>query len=212
VQDTKESLAELIRLDPSEFEKWAKPVHIDDPHFPANIKDCAYYVPNTFVIGVGYGGLASVVLATWQNKLTDALQKRGYHVEPYRFDTGTTSSQLEAAARERHVWGVALFGHGYKKIKGWFNWSPDPEFSSINGGLAWDDKKSWVITPATILPNHKFGLEIVYFCYADLNGWSELVSPKGKYYGGTGSVSALSGPRSIGYWGSWDGLVRGATE
>jgi hypothetical protein len=210
--DTTESAAVFVKLDANETGKWLRDSKGHWVKPGEKIDDCQYDVPNTFVIGVGYGGFATTILANWQNRLTDALEKRGFYVAPYRFDTGTASFQMEAAARGRDVWGIGLFGHGYKQIKNWHNWSPDPNFAVLNGGLAWDKEASQIITPATIMPPHKFGLEIVYFCYANLNGWPGIVASNGKYYGGSGSVSSLSGPRALGYWGSWDSLVGGATK
>jgi hypothetical protein len=211
--DTTDSAATFTKLDPSETEKWLRDSsgHWVSPGEEIN-KCLEYDSPNTFVIGVGYGGFATTILANWQNRVTHALERRGFKVAAYRFDTGTGSHQVEAAARGIDVWGLGLFGHGYKKVISWINWDPDPEFPTINGGLAWDRAKSQIITPATIRPHHKFGLMIAYFCYADLQPWSGLVSPNGRYYGATGSLSALSGPRGVGYWGSWDGLVGSAVD
>jgi RHS repeat-associated protein len=211
--DTTESAATFKKLDASETEKWLRDSTGHGVKPGEKIKTCLEYdSPNTVVIGVGYGAFATTFLARWQNQVTAAAEKRGFYVAAYRFDTGTASHELEAAARGRDVWGLGLFGHGYKKINGWFDWSADPDFAAINGGLAWDDDKSQIITPATIRPHHQFGLMIAYFCYADLQPWSGLVSPNGKYYGGNGSLSVLSGPRGVGYWGSWDGLVGSAAD
>jgi len=211
--DTTDSAASFTKLDPSETEKWLRD---STGHWvkPAEkIRTCLEYdSPNTFVIGVGHGGIATTFLATWQNRVTSALQKRGFYVAAYRFDTGITVHELETVGRGRDVWGLGLFGHGYKKIKGWFDWSPDPDFAGLNGGLAWDKDKSQIVTPATIRAHHKFGLMIAYFCYADLQPWSGMVSANGKYYGASGSLSVISGPRGVGYWGSWDGLVGSAAD
>ena len=153
--------------------------------------------------------------------------RRGFYVTPYRYDTGTTTTQLESAASQSSVWGLLLLGHGYKKVVGWvtvnvplpgmppagyFSFDPDPEFSSINGSLSWSPDDTNLVAPGTFPLRHKYALVLAYFCYADLQPWPSLVSPNGKYYGGRGSLSVLSGPRGVGYWGSWDGLIGTAAD
>jgi RHS repeat-associated protein len=212
--DTVATLAAIIKLNANEYTKWLQPAA--GTAMPASSSTVLpsgmqFTVPNTFVIGVGYGGIATTILARWQMQVTFVLEKRGFDVETYRYDTGSKDLDVERAARGKDVWGMALFGHGYKKIINWHNWDPDPGYD--NGALAWDKDKSELIAPRTIsTTNQKFGLFIAYFCYANLADWPTLVSSNGKYYGSKGSLSALSGPRGIGYWGTWDGLIRGATQ
>ncbi len=210
---TTESAALFAKLAPVETGRWLRD-SAGNWIMPNEVIEAGseFDIPNTFVIGVGSAGFATTVVATWQNRLTTALENRGFYVETYRFDVGTAEVGLEKAAGGKNVWGVALFGHGYKDIKSWLDWSPDPESASLNGGLVWSEGAGQVITPREIEPHQRYGLAVMYFCYADLQDWASLVSPNGKYYGGQGMVSALSGPRTLGYWGSWDGLVGTATD
>jgi hypothetical protein len=40
----------------------------------------------------------------------------------------------------------------------------------------------------------------------------KIVSANGSYYGASGYLSALSGPRGIGWWGSWWSLIVSASK
>lgn len=71
----------------------------------------------------------------------------------------------------------------------------------------WDKQLNYMIRPNHLTIHHELGFGLNYHCYADQLNWRGLISQYGRYFGGEGSISAMSGPRAVGYWGTWSGMV-----
>lgn len=141
--------------------------------------------------GATRAGLGTTIIARWQMRLTQALERRKFHVETYREDVGHIDNDFTRATNNVDVWGYALFGHGYRKITLWTDWTPDPEFSAQNGGMKWGGN---VILPDEFGRYFRYGLGINYHCFAALQpAWSNKATIY--YGGGTGMIHPLAGPR-----------------
>ena len=170
-----------------------------------------YTIPNTFIFGVAYAGMCTSLVAYWQMKVTEAAVRRGVDTLTYRYDVGDpvqSFERLTRTLRQSHdLWAAAFFGHGYRLPGEEEAWGEE-----LSGHYVWDKKKQTILVAGDIGLRHRLALVIAYFCYADQGEWQGLVSGTGKYYGGTGMISCLAGPRAVGWWGSWDALVGSALD
>jgi hypothetical protein len=215
--DTVGTAANFTHLDPKESKYWLRDANGQGISQNDKIKLCEEYsVPNTVVIGVGeLGGIFKLgrnIDALHQVALTAALEKRGFYVEVYRFDTGSAREDIVKAGQGQNVWGLALFGHGYLAIKPWYWPSIDPARSDINGGLAWGGDNTGILVPDRFRSHFKKGLLITFFCHAEIQDWNDLVSTTGNYYGPNGYLVTIFGPLLIGSTGGWEGLVNQAAQ
>jgi len=214
--DTAEGLAKRVKLDLSEFKKWMqltsetiktvdgektlKELEKNDQICPMQIVT----VPNTFSIIKGdmnhwqrLGQLADLYMTIWAAKITMAFEKRGYQVLWYE---DASPDDIKNAVTE-DWWGIGMFGHGqegYLITKSeWGGWWATEFLGSeyISGARILDNKQDMF----------KLGGTIGYMCHADEGGWSRITF--GKSYLAHGILSAASGPRGLGWWGSWDSLV-----
>lgn len=137
-------------------------------------------------------------------RLSDALERRGFFVIMMREDVGFSREDIVREFHADYTWGYAVFGHGYRDA--WWRGVK----TNLNGGFTWNNEDA-IIIPGEIRAGKrfKFGLGINYHCYANDADWKSLSIT---YYGADGMLSALSGPRGIGYWGSWAGLVDSALK
>jgi len=220
--DTIAGLAPMAKLDVAQYTKWLDMEAV--PVCPASADDavrfksdgtpcCKFTVPNVFVMGTSYSqfSVSTPFLNRWVSQVGKAAIKQGLYVRLYIKTTLTypgidnTSAGLRQALSSRDTWGYAFFGHGIKYYL-------DAEMRNTNGSFVWDHATDDYINPGWINNPFRYGLGINYHCYADEQPWTSLISANGKYYGSSGWLSAMSGPRGVGYWGSWDSLITEAVK
>ena len=222
---TIEGAAKFTRLDSRDSHLWlldenGNGVNSDDDI----VIDTIYSVPNTVVIASGGAStLAKTHMLLWYTKLADAAMENGFAVELFRIEDGdNVAKYYNRATMEDDVWGLMMFGHGTVKYNlGWF-WVDDTY--EMNGAFQWDDENEDTaktpvnFNPVIVDPGNgeqglaRYGFLLSYFCYADYQPWSSLVSENGTYYGSDGMLSSASGPRGIGWWGTWKGLFDKAAK
>ena len=205
---TTESAASFAKLDSNATAKWLldSTGHWVEPGETISL-DLTYSIPNIFTIGIGEvegNGVFSsgVSIELSQEKLSMALERNGMYVQTYTYPGTTNLVDVVNAIVAPDVWGFALFGHGYAHLK---------SAHTSNGSFAWIADGTGLITVDGIQEklHHRFGLEVIYSCYADLSPWPTLVSVEGSYHGGRGSVHPFFGALPLGYL-SWNGLVEDA--
>ncbi|WP_176014029.1 RHS repeat domain-containing protein [Victivallis sp. Marseille-Q1083] len=204
--ETIDDIVNAIRLDKNEWKKWL----LTEEHASVDrIESFTWYLaPNTFVIATGNNtGVSTAILARWSMKLYDAAYEMGFNVINFRADVGTSVSRVISKTKEKSVWGYAFFGHGYAQtiipyMPAWFLFADE----QINGSFVWDESSDNmdIILEYNLRTSFKYALGINYHCHAEKQDW-KLHSIN--YYGSNGVLSSLSGPRGIGYWGSWEGLL-----
>ena len=203
--DTIEKLASIVQLNATEFKYWLKNIDYT-PVSDEDIKSkCQFLVPNSFAIATAKTLISTnLVLTYWSMRLSDALERRGFFVIMMREDVGFSREDIVREFHADYTWGYAVFGHGYRDA--WWRGVK----TNLNGGFTWNNEDA-IIIPGEIRAGKrfKFGLGINYHCYANDADWKSLSIT---YYGADGMLSALSGPRGIGYWGSWAGLVDSALK
>ena len=211
VRCSNKNLAEYVGLEENEINSWLQEyynkgnvVTKNTPFKDIDIKQGqCYTVPNTFVTALGFGIIGYIPLDRWQYKVINAFEKRGFLVEVYRDELGTNKNEVINASNSSDTWGYMYLGHGFQQKIAWYWPLEDKNFSHLKGAFSWSETYD-VIESKDFRKKFKFGLGINYHCYADSHPWNSYSIV---YFGGIGSLSALSGPRGIGWWGSWDSLV-----
>ncbi len=230
--DTIQSLADMLGFDGSAKNNW-KWLEITRPKGMLNIerygpnekvngcKNYTFTIPNVFVIADGSyaktgtasnvrAGIASPLMGSSINALNAAAMNHGFNVVLITQNSGARIPRMQVinAIKSKDTWGYALFGHGNETIQAWYWPFADPAFANTNGGFVWyeDDatKTQDLILPGDLDRGFKYGIGINYHCYGDQQAWENISVTNHK---SDGLLSPLSGPRGIGYWGSWSSML-----
>jgi len=119
--DTTVTASMFARLEQAQTGLWLKDAK-GSSVLPGDSIQCGaeYTVPNTVVVGVGYGAIATTFLARWQNQLTKALKAHGFSVNSFRYDVTPRPGPIEQAFSDPDLWGYAFFGHGWMGREHWW--------------------------------------------------------------------------------------------
>ena len=202
--DTIDELALKVSLSKAEVLDWLKNSDLSSViQKDLEHKRC-FKVPNSFVIATGNGGIAGPILDRWAMQIANALERKNIYVKYFHGAVPVKAKDISAAVKSDNNLGYALLGHGNRVVRAWYDLRTDPNFKSTNGAFVFIDDNNYYFIPSDFKRRFKYALGINYHCYADMQDWKSLSI---KYFGSTGMLSALSGPRGIGYWGSWAGLI-----
>jgi RHS repeat-associated protein len=188
-----DGLARYVRLDPKEIKFWGKFL-IKGPG------KCGWEVPNRFLIVVGEAwGLGREYNTHWSWAVWQAYEKRGFKVLHLDFNANKSLTSNDVLiAKDHNLWGFAFFGHGTNEKK----WRGDFVLRTVFPLAPVD------LTSATDMSqNYHYGMILSYFCFADSGGWGDLVSVNGTWLVQPGRLWSAAGPRTLGWWGSWDSLI-----
>ena len=155
--DTKESLAKELRLDPAEFEKWAIVLEAQKG------KPCKVSVPNTvYVLDL----IWYPVWNSWQLGEERVIRNAGYKVVEINDPNSTIAKNIFSA---EDIFGIVVMAHGDPDYKGSF--------------LASDDRR---VNAQSINLKYKLGALKLIVCYAknEQDKWRKAVAPNGYFYPG----------------------------
>ena len=202
--DTIDELASKVSLSKDEVLEWLRNSDLSSVTQKDLGRKRCFKVPNSFVVVTGDGGIAGPILDRWAMQITNALDKKNIYVKHFHSSIPVKAKDISAAVKSDNNLGYALLGHGNRVIRAWYDFRTDPSFKSINGAFVFTDNIDYYFIPSDFKRGFKYALGINYHCYADMQDWRSLSI---KYFGSTGMLSALSGTRGIGYWGTWAGLI-----
>jgi len=177
VGDTIDELAEKIKLDPAEFEKWLRPVGDGDlPETSSEgiSKTCEFTVPNMVVLT--YGDMrpnpmdVSAGIVSNMNEMESDYTREGYKVRNYRPRNYVTGWNLDYIKRALSNEDLAIWGHG--------------GHGHSSGGISVYDGTDYVtVTSSDIDLNYKLSRIIMYACHqgnpGNRNDWAQLVAHGG---------------------------------
>ncbi|MDB6017491.1 MAG: hypothetical protein JWR19_1980 [Pedosphaera sp.] len=183
-QDTKESLAQLIHLNYSEFDKWAKPAN-----------GCNYLIPNTVVVytskktGLDHWPIMPIVNALRKMAIQGGAnyEAKGYKVL-YNLDQSSEDTFINLWKTDG-IFAFAFGGHGAEDSLG---------FVAAPGSQS-------AVGPNQVSPPYHLQAIGAYSCYSasdivyvtpigpnTMGKWRQLVSDQGTFVGYTAAVNWLN--------------------
>ncbi len=204
--DTWGSLAEKIKLDPSEYTKWA--MRKGGGEVEANpVPGATYTVPNTVVVYTSKKtSLADRVATVYGTTAANFFRERAidagksYEANNYRVIYHTGKADIKLFITDWQTSGIYAFamgGHGGTEGGKWYGFSAKPGADSPVG-------------PDAVHPPYKLQAIYAYFCGSadpqtvpglDPKGnpypaghWRDHVSPTGRFVGYTGDVNMFTLP------------------
>lgn len=171
--DTIDSLAKKIGLDPNEYKKWL--ATSDNRRVVKFEPQKTYLIPNSFIIVIGRGGDWFLAYARkGAMRLYNALEKQGAYVLYLSVETGATKPDIIKKLSDSTVAGYALLGHGTTPL------TPDgndggnflltsPDIDEAGRKM---DYANATILPSEIQHPFKYAVGVNYFCYA--KKWKKL--------------------------------------
>jgi hypothetical protein len=197
-QDTKESLAKLVRLNYSEFDKWAKPVPSDDSNHGANVDDCSYYIPNTVIVYTSkkslleqYEPLKPIVNRFREMAIEGGENYEAHGYKVYYYLDRDSDDLFEELWKTDGIFAYAFGGHGGEGDNG-----ANVGFQSqVESGVA----------PNQVSPPYHIQAIGAYSCSSaapilqvtqkgpnTLGKWRSLISDQGTFVGYTAEVGWLN--------------------
>ncbi|HPD31097.1 MAG TPA: hypothetical protein PLL20_13965 [Phycisphaerae bacterium] len=196
--DTIQTLAELVKLEPSEYKLWLKAMNDGIPQSStAKIgADCKYTVPNTAYVHLGHikvgwkfwakGGDAADLwwaVMEWKDIASD-FRNQGYFVSDIR---GATKAVVLSHLGNENIAAWAIVAHGAEGII----WAADAAENDdeLVGISSYDGTSS---------QHHKLSTVILYVCEAKKSkNWENMISQFGTIWWTEGKVRM---------WHDWDDL------
>ena len=167
-------LAQLVRLDEEEFDKWGKRA----THKVNGINKCGAWVPNTVLAHWGgvFGGIGKTWV--WWSRDVNFLRSRGYLVKNEKdWTVSRFENYLDAQTASKYLYGLFFWGHG----------GEDGLLLKDRGDqrIYYTEYRNWPL-------HYKLGFGFLYACYS--NNARYQFSTDASFFGSEGVLIPIGTP------------------